>query len=98
MNVQGRDETHVKLISLRNAQRIHPHSWSEIQSQIAEVRQTSEADIIQLAARIVAVEGHEMLEVVCVTDLVEDGDMETPATGMRFRAPLIAHVASAMVH
>ena len=98
MNRKLAEETHVRLISLRSARSNHPHSWSEIQSQIAEVKDVSDADIISLAARIILVDGREMLEVITVTDLVEDGDMDTPATGLRFRAPIIEHSISTRLH
>lgn len=74
-------------ISPRTAQRDYPQAWSEVQAQIAQLKQTSEAAVIPLGAEIIEVEGIRMLEVLCLTDLVTD-DTEMPATGLRVRAPL----------
>jgi hypothetical protein len=84
-------------ISPRAAQRDYPHAWSEVQAQIAQLKQTSDAAVIPLGAEIVEVKGIKMLEVLCLTDLVTD-DTEMPATGLRIRALLIDPTKSQGLH
>lgn len=76
----------MKLISLRKAQRDYPSAWGAIQAQIVQLKEPNDADVIALSARVIEIEGSEMLEVICLCDLVEEGDLDTPATAIRIQA------------
>jgi hypothetical protein len=75
------------ILSPRTARNDYPHTWSELQALIAETKRAHDAEIIPMGATIIEIEGVQILEVICVTDLVDD-DTEMPASSMRFRVPL----------
>jgi hypothetical protein len=84
-------------LSLNAAQRDYPHTWNEVKAQIAEIKHASNADIIPMDVQVIEVDGIKVLEVICVTDLVED-DTELPASALRIRAPISEMSVSQRIH
>lgn len=77
----------MKVLSPNTAERDYPSAWSEVQAQVAEIKQVSNADMIALGAAVIDDKGVPTLEVVFLTDLVPV-DVDVPATGLRIRVPL----------
>lgn len=72
-------------INLNKAQRDYPNTWNNIRDQMAQLKQSSDAEIVPITAAIIEVKGVPTLEVYCMTDLVfADSDEESSA--MRFQA------------
>ncbi|CAM5277178.1 hypothetical protein [Rhodanobacter lindaniclasticus] len=77
----------MKAMTPDKARREYPDAWGNIQQQIADVRRDSDADVIALSVSIIDVAGVPTLELLTLTDLGAADD-DTPASGLRFRAPI----------
>lgn len=77
----------MKAMTPDRARQKYPDAWGNIQQQVDDLRASSGADIIALGVDVIDVEGVPTLELTTLTDLGPVDD-DTPASGLRFRAPI----------
>lgn len=73
------------MTDLNEAERSYPRAWNNVKEQIAYMKQSTDGDFVPFAAEVIDVKGVLMLEVYCMTDLVE-ADTSKSLNGIRFRA------------
>jgi len=73
------------MTDLNEAERSYPRAWNNVKEQIAYIKTVSDGDFVPFAAEVIDVKGVPMLEVYCMTDLIEAGTGKS-LNAMRFRA------------